>query len=224
MEVLIAAEGVLRKISPSQSKSVRKLAENIRSSFMNLRLLFRKYSDNIEIVDPQLKNNQDLVATLLNYEKYWERGKHYFLNGKLCSQLIHFSSVLEGLCEKYKPFNEKIEYRDTDIFVMIPMIMILKSCEGDDKKICEFFLPEITHKNCKLGILYEDVKEMLYSNNDNFKMNEDNDINLNKSIRLGNRINSLERSPNLNKYKTEKKPNNGRNIIGGNFSSGPYKT
>ena len=35
VEILIAAEGMLRRISPSQSKSVRKLAENIRSSFMN---------------------------------------------------------------------------------------------------------------------------------------------------------------------------------------------
>lgn len=139
VEILIAAEGMLRRISPSQSKSVRKLAENIRTSFMNLRLLFRKYDNNIEVVDPQLKNNQDLVNALLLYEKYWERGKHYFLNGKLCSQLIHFSSVLEGLCEKYPKFSELIEYRDTDIFVMIPMIMILKSCEGDDKSICEFF-------------------------------------------------------------------------------------
>jgi hypothetical protein len=110
VEILIAAEGMLRRISPSQSKSVRKLAENIRTSFMNLSkdfcgaglkcfvgLLFRKYDNNIEVVDPQLKNNQDLVNALLLYEKYWERGKHYFLNGKLCSQLIHFSSVLEGM-------------------------------------------------------------------------------------------------------------------------------
>ena len=35
IEILIAAEGILRRISPSQSKSVRKLAENIRTSFMN---------------------------------------------------------------------------------------------------------------------------------------------------------------------------------------------
>ena len=35
IEILIAAEGILRRISPSQSRSVRKLAENIRNSFMN---------------------------------------------------------------------------------------------------------------------------------------------------------------------------------------------
>lgn len=65
--------------------SVRKLAENIRSSFSSLRALLRRYGMNVEVVDPQLKNNPDLVSELLLYEKYWERGKHYFLNGKRCS-------------------------------------------------------------------------------------------------------------------------------------------
>ena len=94
---------MLRTISPNQSKSVRKLAENIRSSFMNISrielykgLLLRKYDTNIEAVDPQLKNNQDLVNLLLLYEKYWERGKHYFENEERCGQLIHLSNVLEG--------------------------------------------------------------------------------------------------------------------------------
>lgn len=83
---------------------------------------------------------------MLLYEKYWERGKHFFLNNKICNQLIHFSNTLEGLCEKYPEFNELIEYRDADIFIMIPMIMILKAIEGTDKGICEYFLPEIKDK------------------------------------------------------------------------------
>lgn len=37
IRVLTAAEAMMRKISPNQSKSVRKLAENIRSSFQNIR-------------------------------------------------------------------------------------------------------------------------------------------------------------------------------------------
>ena len=36
IQILIAAESMLRKISPNQSKSVRKLAENIRTSFLNI--------------------------------------------------------------------------------------------------------------------------------------------------------------------------------------------
>ena len=195
VEILIAAEGMLRRISPSQSKSVRKLAENIRSSFMNQRLLFRKYDNNIEVVDPQLKNNQDLVNVLGSYEKYWERGKHYFQNGKLCSQLIHFSSIQEGLCEKYEKFSEKIDYRDTDIFVMIPMIMILKSCEGDDKSICEHFLPDITKPENKLGIMYNQVKKVLYESNEIFNIKKETEIAQNNTIKFGTKSNMHNRSP-----------------------------
>lgn len=32
------------------------------------------------MVDPQLKNNIDLVEVLQQYETYWEKGANYFLN------------------------------------------------------------------------------------------------------------------------------------------------
>lgn len=56
-EILLQAEGICRRISHSQSKAVRKLAETIKKSFADLRQLMRKYGENIEGVDPQLKNN-----------------------------------------------------------------------------------------------------------------------------------------------------------------------
>jgi len=83
---------------------VRKLAEGIRSSFGNLRQLFRKYGENIEGVDPQLKNNQDLVTALVDFESSWEKGKAYFVSPKKCQQLVHFTSVIEATAEKYKMF------------------------------------------------------------------------------------------------------------------------
>jgi hypothetical protein len=52
VEILFQAEGISRRISASQSKSVRKLADDIRKSFTNLRTLLRKYGENIEGVDP----------------------------------------------------------------------------------------------------------------------------------------------------------------------------
>ena len=36
ISILQKAEHILRTISPNQSKSVRKLADNIRTSFMNI--------------------------------------------------------------------------------------------------------------------------------------------------------------------------------------------
>ena len=243
IEILIAAEGMLRRISPSQSKSVRKLAENIRTSFMNLStffykkigLLLRKYDNNIEVVDPQLKNNQDLVNALLLYEKYWERGKHYFQNGKICAQLIHFSSILEGillyiknkigLAEKYKKFSELIDYRDTDIFVMIPMIMILKSCEGDDKGICDYFLPGILNMDNKQGVMYSEIKDVIHQSNNIFNSKDDNEANLSKSLRFGKRTTSFEKQRGDENWMQESKDNKSK-ILTKLESSGAngYKT
>lgn len=84
-EILFEAEGICRRVSMSQSKAVRRLAEAIRKSFLSLRQLFRKYDENIEGVDPQLKNNADLVTALVDFEQSWEKGKNHFLDHKKCS-------------------------------------------------------------------------------------------------------------------------------------------
>lgn len=55
-----------------------------RCSFLKFRELLKKYEENIEMVDPQLKNNSDLVEVLQQYEVYWEKGSNYFLNHKKC--------------------------------------------------------------------------------------------------------------------------------------------
>ena len=70
-EVLIAAEGIFRRISPTQSKAVRNLAERIKKAFNDFKNLLRKYDQNIEVVDPQLKNNIELVEILVEFENSW---------------------------------------------------------------------------------------------------------------------------------------------------------
>jgi len=42
-EVLLAAEGIFRRISPTQSKAVRNLAERIKKAFQDFKSLLRKY-------------------------------------------------------------------------------------------------------------------------------------------------------------------------------------
>lgn len=83
-------------------------------------------------MDPQLRNNSDLVQVLNVYESFWEKGKNYFLDKEKCYRLIHFTNVLEGLCEKYSGFKEKLENFDTEIFIQIPMIMLLRSVNNED--------------------------------------------------------------------------------------------
>ena len=70
-EVLIAAEGILRGNSPNLSKEVRNLAERITKAFNDFKNLLRKYDQNIEVVDPQLKNNIELVEILVEFENSW---------------------------------------------------------------------------------------------------------------------------------------------------------
>lgn len=45
----------------SNKSSFHRLHENMKSTLANLRILLAKYSENIEVVDPQLKNNSELV-------------------------------------------------------------------------------------------------------------------------------------------------------------------
>ena len=42
-DILLAAEGIFRRVSPHQSKSVRVLAERIKKTFLDFRNLLKKY-------------------------------------------------------------------------------------------------------------------------------------------------------------------------------------
>lgn len=142
-EILLEAEGIIRRVSKEQSRAVRNLAEQIRNVFMKLRGLFEKYEKNIEMVDPQLKNNNDLVENLSEFERTWEKGNSYFLESKKLNHLIFFSHIIEATSEKYKEFQEQLECRECDIFVKIPSLMLLKNLDNDDKNICHYFLPQL---------------------------------------------------------------------------------
>ena len=119
------------------------MAEKIKKAFHDFRMLMRRYEQNIEVVDPQLKNNPELVEMLVNFENSWEKGKTYFLNAKKCTQLVHFSQVIEGTTEKHSKFAEEVESRDAEIFITIPCLLILKSLDEDDKQITKSFYPNM---------------------------------------------------------------------------------
>jgi hypothetical protein len=46
------------------SNTVTQLAKKVKTSFNAYRILIRKYGKNIELADPQLKNNIELVKVL----------------------------------------------------------------------------------------------------------------------------------------------------------------
>jgi hypothetical protein len=57
---------------------------------------------NIEVVDPQLKNNSELVDLLIEFENSWSQGLTFFMESKRLNQLLHFSQVIEATAEKHK--------------------------------------------------------------------------------------------------------------------------
>ena len=58
LEVLQKAEEL--SIKPSSTGATKKVADKVKSTFNLFRTLLRKYSENIEVVDPMLRNNQEL--------------------------------------------------------------------------------------------------------------------------------------------------------------------
>ena len=47
------------------------LAEKIKKTFLDFRNLLKKYEQNIEVDDPQLQNNVELVEILVDFENTW---------------------------------------------------------------------------------------------------------------------------------------------------------
>lgn len=66
--------------SSSEAKTpFDRLFENIEVTLTNLRVLLSKYAENIEVVDPQLKNNSELVEGITDFENVWSKGKLYLM-------------------------------------------------------------------------------------------------------------------------------------------------
>lgn len=158
IDILLKAEAVIRKVSVNCSKSIRNLAEGVKNSFLKFRKMLSIYGENIESVDPQLKNNSELVENLLNLEQCWEKGKEFLLNDKNFDRLMFFSQLIEILCEKYKDLSELIDSRDPSIFVSIPGLLILMCLEDDDHGICKEYNPNMFTDNKECSKIYSELK------------------------------------------------------------------
>ncbi|CAG9323865.1 unnamed protein product [Blepharisma stoltei] len=156
LDILIAAEGISRRMT--QNNPLKNLADKIRHSFTVLRALFRKYEINIEVVDPQLKNNPDLVEGLVKFEESWERGKAYILNSKRYNKVIYLHKLIEKISEKYQNFQRQLECSDAELFVIIPSLLVLKTLEEEDKGICRYFCPRMYDENDEIGITWKRLK------------------------------------------------------------------
>jgi len=159
VDILIAAEGISKTITDNKSRAVRKLANRIRETFMKLRKVFRNYAGSVELVDPELRNNQELVDVLVEFEKTWDKGKSYLVDPALSKMVISFSEHVEGLIEKYQEVKNKIESMDAEIFLIIPSLAILRSLDENNSIIYSLYYPEVEN-NEKEAKEFKELKEI----------------------------------------------------------------
>ena len=76
------------------SKAVKDLADKVKTSFNAYRVLMQKYQKNIEIVDPQLKNNAELVEVLTLFEESWGLASNQLGSQERIDHLNEFSRLL----------------------------------------------------------------------------------------------------------------------------------
>lgn len=159
-DILAAAEETQWKLPAKNSKAVSQLAFQIKETFRNLCRVISRYSQCVDAVDPQLRNNIDLVQALADYETAWSKGKSFLLNRGTLNSLVSFSKLIEGLAEKYKEMKDKIESIDAEIFIAIPCIAVLKMLEDDDKSLNSFCESDIVFTELLGGLKqrYSSVK------------------------------------------------------------------
>lgn len=58
-------------------------------------------------------------------------------------------NFIEALKEKYENFKSDIEFYDSEIFIKIPMILVLRYLFREDELICNEFFDQEFHKSNK---------------------------------------------------------------------------
>lgn len=94
------------------SKAVKGLAGKVQKTFDAYRELMHKYEKNIEVVDPQLRNNDALVEVLKSFEDTWSLANSQIVDQERLRQLNEFSWLLINTGERYSEFQEQMECRD----------------------------------------------------------------------------------------------------------------
>lgn len=106
--------------------------------------------------------------------------------------------MLEGLCEKYQGFKDKLETFDTEIFINIPMIMLLRRINNEDKDICNQFLPELTEEESPISKQFLQCRDILVFLNKQMENHDKENEGLQKNYRSSNHL--------MFQYKTLLKP------------------
>jgi hypothetical protein len=142
LEVLVLAEKLSSK--GNSTAAIKKISEQVKNTFHLFRMLMRKYAENIEVVDPMLRNNKELSDVIGDLEKAWSLAKDHMIEEEKLNHLSQLSNAIENSAEKYKQFGEMVETCDSDIFMTIPCLAVLRGLINDEENgICKRFLPSM---------------------------------------------------------------------------------
>lgn len=86
LEVLMKAEKLAAKAT--STAAVKKISEQVKHTFHLFRMLLRKYAENIEVVDPMLRNNKELTDVVGDLEKAWSLAKDHMLEDEKLNHLM----------------------------------------------------------------------------------------------------------------------------------------
>mmetsp|Transcript_24684 Transcript_24684/g.38405 ORF Transcript_24684/g.38405 Transcript_24684/m.38405 type:complete len:314 (-) Transcript_24684:13-954(-) len=166
IQILTEAEGLVDKLKPGQAPSMRVIAEKIQQSFHCFRILLNKYRENIDAVDPQLKNNQELAEMVVLYEDSWTMGRDQLLDVDRRDQLLNFCGHINHLGKKYPNFKEQVECSEAEIFLSIPSLLVLKSItkepESDSQlRLCRRFLENPEEEGKRADIDFSSLSDKL---------------------------------------------------------------
>jgi hypothetical protein len=92
-------------------------------------------------------------------EKAWTLAKEQIMEDEKLHHLQVLSQVIENASRKYKAFAEMVEMCDSDIFITIPCLAILRGLiYEEDKGICRRFLPEMFKEGEEIHKKYMELK------------------------------------------------------------------
>ena len=118
---------------------------------MTYRQLMRQYQTNIELVDPQLKNNEPLVKVITDFENSWSLAQGQIGQPDRLEQLDQFSKLIIQTQKDLPQFKEQVECRDASIFMSIPALLIMQALlnvkDSVWRSLCKRFKEDITNQD-----------------------------------------------------------------------------
>lgn len=110
----------------SASKAARRLlASQVLSGFVEIRVYLTEVSNRLIFVDPQLSNNETLVARLTKWEESWELGARFLLQPDLLEALCGVAGRI-GHAPRFAPeLTGFLENQDVELFLILPRLVLL---------------------------------------------------------------------------------------------------